>query len=101
MADDEMRAMDIGCLQTEGIIFLWVTGRAMELGRECLSLWGYRYVQDLVWVKTNQVPLRLYPLSLRFGPALRFTRQNAHFCMTRLVACLLITKTAERGAIRR
>lgn len=55
MADDEMRAMNIGCLQTEGLIFLWVTGRAMELGRECLALWGYTYVQELVWVKTNQL----------------------------------------------
>eukprot|EP00798_Chlamydomonas_sp_ICE-L_P025818 gene25818-11493_t len=27
MADDEMRNMNIGCLQDEGFIFLWVTGR--------------------------------------------------------------------------
>ena len=38
-----------------GVMFLWVTGRAMELGRECLELWGYRFVQELVWVKTNQL----------------------------------------------
>ena len=55
MSDDEMRHMAIGSLQTEGLLFLWVTGRAMELGRECLSLWGYRHVQELVWVKTNQL----------------------------------------------
>lgn len=55
MADDEMRAMNIGCLQTEGLIFLWVTARAMELGRECLKIWGYEFVQELVWVKTNQL----------------------------------------------
>lgn len=30
-------------LQDDGLIFLWVTGRAMELGRECLKLWGYVY----------------------------------------------------------
>lgn len=34
MADDEMRNLNIQALQTDGLIFLWVTGRAMELGRE-------------------------------------------------------------------
>ncbi len=30
-------------------------GRAMELGRECLKLWGYSRVDELIWVKTNQL----------------------------------------------
>ena len=30
-------------------------GRAMELGRECLALWGYKRVDELIWVKTNQL----------------------------------------------
>ncbi|VDD83234.1 unnamed protein product [Mesocestoides corti] len=55
MSDDEMRKMDIPCLQDDGYIFLWVTGRAMELGRECLKLWGYERVDELIWVKTNQL----------------------------------------------
>ena len=42
-------------LQDEGLIFLWVTGRAMELGRECLKLWGYERVDEIIWVKTNQL----------------------------------------------
>lgn len=25
--DDEMRKMNIGCLQDDGVIFLWVTGQ--------------------------------------------------------------------------
>lgn len=29
--------------------------RAMELGRECLKLWGYERVDELIWVKTNQL----------------------------------------------
>ena len=45
MADDEMRRMNVQVLQDDGVIFLWVTGRAMELGRECLDIWGYRFVQ--------------------------------------------------------
>eukprot|EP01018_Ginkgo_biloba_P012825 Gb_00271 [translate_table: standard] len=118
MADDEMRNLNVPALQTDGLIFLWVTGRAMELGREWISnlvaldgvllftltlnhqqdlfkvlpwpfevdafpwcsdcknhsiqgyesaqgkyganqhveeLWGYRRVEELIWVKTNQL----------------------------------------------
>ncbi|XP_071696349.1 putative N(6)-adenosine-methyltransferase MT-A70-like [Rutidosis leptorrhynchoides] len=55
MADDEMRNLNIQALQTDGLIFLWVTGRAMELGRECLELWGYKRVEEIIWVKTNQL----------------------------------------------
>ena len=55
MSDEEMRKLNIPCLQDEGLIFLWVTGRAMELGRECLKLWGYERCDELIWVKTNQL----------------------------------------------
>ncbi|RIA95433.1 methyltransferase-like 3 [Glomus cerebriforme] len=55
MTDDEMKAMAIADLQDEGLMFLWVTGRAMELGRECLSIWGYDRADELVWIKTNQL----------------------------------------------
>jgi len=55
MSDDEMRHLPVPLLQDEGLIFLWVTGRAMELGRECLKLWGYERVDEIIWVKTNQL----------------------------------------------
>ncbi|KAI1287070.1 N6-adenosine-methyltransferase catalytic subunit [Halotydeus destructor] len=55
MSDDEMRKLNIPSLQDDGVIFLWVTGRAMELGRECLKLWGYERCDELIWVKTNQL----------------------------------------------
>ena len=55
MADDEMKKLDIPSLQDDGYIFLWVTGRAMELGRECLKEWKYDRVDELIWVKTNQL----------------------------------------------
>ncbi|KIL68292.1 hypothetical protein M378DRAFT_72133 [Amanita muscaria Koide BX008] len=55
MTDDEMRAMPIPTLQDEGLLFLWVTGRAMEVGRECLRVWGYTRVDEVIWVKTNQL----------------------------------------------
>ncbi|XP_067931738.1 N6-adenosine-methyltransferase subunit METTL3-like [Watersipora subatra] len=55
MSDEEMRSLNIPTLQDDGYIFLWVTGRAMELGRQCLELWGYRRCDELIWVKTNQL----------------------------------------------
>lgn len=57
MTDDEMRyKLPINKLQeNNGLIFLWVTGRAMELGRELFALWGYKQVDELLWVKTNQL----------------------------------------------
>ena len=32
-----------------------LSSRAMELGRECLKLWGYERVDEIIWVKTNQL----------------------------------------------
>ncbi|KAF8379769.1 hypothetical protein HHK36_029218 [Tetracentron sinense] len=81
MEDDEMRNLNVPALQTDGLIFLWVTGRAMELGREwpsdhfystvavkalknshafqfayiSLELWGYKRIEEIIWVKTNQL----------------------------------------------
>lgn len=54
MSDDDLRAMPFPQLQEEGFLFLWVTGRAMELGRELLSVWGYTRVDEIVWVKVGQ-----------------------------------------------
>jgi len=55
MKDDEMKNLNIAALQDSGYIFLWVTGRAMEVGRECLEIWGYERVDEIVWIKTNQL----------------------------------------------
>lgn len=55
MTDEEMKSMRIKELSDDGLFFLWVTGRAMELGRELLRLWGYTRVDELIWVKTNQL----------------------------------------------
>jgi len=41
--------MPIPTLQDEGLLFLWVTGRAMEIGRECLSCMGLPLVDEVVW----------------------------------------------------
>ncbi|KAK0549426.1 methyltransferase [Tilletia horrida] len=54
MSDDDMRAMPFPMLQDEGLLFLWVTGRAMELARELLTFWGYTRIDELIWVKVGQ-----------------------------------------------
>ncbi|WFD19569.1 mRNA (2'-O-methyladenosine-N(6)-)-methyltransferase [Malassezia caprae] len=55
LSDDDMRALDVPALQGEGLLFLWVTGRSMELGRQLLSQWGYTRADELIWIKTNQM----------------------------------------------
>jgi mRNA m6A methyltransferase catalytic subunit len=64
LTDDEMKDLKIQELQDDGIVLLWVTGRAMEVGRECLARWGYNRIDEVVWVKTNQLQrLIRYPPS--------------------------------------
>ena len=53
MTDEENLNLDVPSLQRDGYIFLWVTGRTMELGRECLKKWGYEKVDEIVWVKVD------------------------------------------------
>jgi mRNA (2'-O-methyladenosine-N6-)-methyltransferase len=55
LSDEEMKNLRVQDLQDHGVIFLWVTGRATELARECLDLWGYERKEELVWIKTNQL----------------------------------------------
>lgn len=51
-----MLHMPVGQMQNEGgLLFLWVTGRAMELGRSCLDAWGYDRIDEIIWVKMNQL----------------------------------------------
>lgn len=56
MSDDEMKNLCIPDLQNDGgLLFLWVTGRAMEVGRDCLQAWGYQRIDEIVWVKISQL----------------------------------------------
>jgi N6-adenosine-specific RNA methylase IME4 len=57
MTDDEMRGLRIGDVSTTSgcLIYLWCTVRTLEVARECLSIWGFQYITDIVWIKTNTV----------------------------------------------
>ena len=74
MNDDEMRKMPIPMLQDEGFLFLWVTGRAMEVGRECMKVWGYTRIDEVVWVKTNQVDPSFLSLATSTNPTTQLQR---------------------------
>eukprot|EP00392_Amoebophrya_sp_AT5.2_P010322 g10382.t1 len=57
LTDDEMRGLRVDKVHDNGMIFLWVTGRAAELARtsDCMKAWGYKRVEEIIWVKTNQL----------------------------------------------
>ncbi|KAJ3769810.1 hypothetical protein FB446DRAFT_705919 [Lentinula raphanica] len=42
LTDDEIRSIPLPTLQTLVYLLLWVTGRAIEVCRECLRVWGIR-----------------------------------------------------------
>lgn len=53
--DSELLNLPLHTIQDEGVLFLWVTGRAIEVGKASLLKWGYEVKNELVWVKTNQL----------------------------------------------
>lgn len=53
--DIELLQLPLNKLQDNGLIFLWVTGRAIELGKESLNNWGYEVINEISWIKTNQL----------------------------------------------
>ncbi|KAI9875133.1 MAG: hypothetical protein M1830_008836 [Pleopsidium flavum] len=53
--DTELLDLPVEILSKQGLIFLWVTMRAMDLGRRCIKKWGYEITAEVVWVKTNQL----------------------------------------------
>ena len=55
MTDSEMRSLNVGSIHDEGFIFVWATVRTLDVARDCIRTWGYEYVDDVVWVKTNQI----------------------------------------------
>ncbi|KAI9175070.1 hypothetical protein LWI28_026908 [Acer negundo] len=94
MADDEMRNLNVPALQTDGLIFLWVTGRAMELGRECLDLWGYKRVEEIIWVKTNQLQ-RI----IRTGRTGHWLNHSKEHCLVGLKGDPLVNRNIDTDVI--
>ena len=77
LRDDEMKNLPVRKLQDDGVIFLWVTGRATELARKCLEIWGYKRKEELVWIKNNQLQ-RL----IRTGRTGHWLNHSKEHCLT-------------------
>jgi len=51
LSTQEILDLEVGCLSKRGLIFLWVVNSQLELGLECLSKWGYAYIDKITWIK--------------------------------------------------
>lgn len=72
--DAELMSMSLSELQDEGILFLWVTGRSIEVGRKALAQWGYTICDEMIWIKLNQ--LRRTIVTGRTGHWLNHSKEN-------------------------
>lgn len=52
---DCRRLLQVGAIMdSPSCCFLWCgSEEGLEAGRHCLTAWGFRRVEDIVWVKTN------------------------------------------------
>lgn len=54
LSDAQLLDLQLGKLQRPGgLLFIWVTGRAMDIARDCLADWGYARIDEIVWIKTG------------------------------------------------
>jgi hypothetical protein len=53
----------------------------MELGRECLEIWGYKRVDELIWVKTNQLQQLI-----RTGRTGHWLNHSKEHCLVSVIA---------------
>merc|ERR1712000_687175 len=54
LSNEEISDLDVESLSKSGLIFLWVINSQMQLGLECMKLWGYSYVNRIIWVKKTK-----------------------------------------------
>lgn len=59
---DKLKELDVAGLAEpdDCHLYLWVTGRTLREGFELLDVWGFNYVQPLVWVKNRMGVGRYY-----------------------------------------
>lgn len=51
LPDAQIMALPISKLQDRGLIFIWTINAKFRFTLKLLDKWGYRYVDELVWVK--------------------------------------------------
>src|SRR3990167_10023160 len=60
LTNEEIMDLDIGCLSSSGLIFLWVINSQLQLGLDCLKKWGYSY-KDRVGILFFFFPFFILP----------------------------------------
>lgn len=51
LSDRDIMAMPVEMLSKKGFIFLWTINVKLPMALQMMKKWGYRYVQEVVWVK--------------------------------------------------
>lgn len=51
LADRDIEALPIPLLSTTGLLFIWTINAKFATALKLMRKWGYRYVQDVAWVK--------------------------------------------------
>lgn len=68
----------------------------MELGRECLRLWGYQRCDEIIWVKTNQLQ-RI----IRTGRTGHWLNHGKEHCLVGVKGCLaLLYLNADKTGLK-
>lgn len=97
MSDDEVCKLDFPKLQQGdgGLLFLWVTGRAMERAREIFDYWGYRQLEEIIWIKTNQLQK-----IIRTGRTGHWLNHSKEHCLVGVKGDFVTTQL-QKGALNR
>ena len=53
MADAQIRAMNISCLQDDGYLFIWTINSKFTACIAMMENWGYKYCDDICWIKES------------------------------------------------
>jgi mRNA (2'-O-methyladenosine-N6-)-methyltransferase len=59
LSNEEILDIDIGCLSSSGLCFLWVVSSQLPTGIECLNRWGYEYIDKITWIKKRRGKLHV------------------------------------------
>ncbi|CAG9319545.1 unnamed protein product [Blepharisma stoltei] len=51
LPDPSIRQLPIPKLQNQGLIFIWTINAKYRMSLQLLDCWGYKYVDEVVWVK--------------------------------------------------
>lgn len=51
LSDQSIKALPVNKLQKQGLLFLWTINAKYRVSLQLMDDWGYKYVDEIVWVK--------------------------------------------------